>query len=78
MTLVRTILCGPMSQRQSASGVDGWRILPPGTHTKVAAVYRVRSRTQPKRAGILPWISDVGMATTLRTSLQKSTQSLGL
>jgi len=47
-----------MSQRQSASGVCGWRILPPGTRTMAAAVYRVRSRTQPTR------ISDVGMTTT--------------
>jgi len=33
VTLVHT-MCGPMSQRQSASGVCGWKILPPGTYYK--------------------------------------------
>jgi len=64
VALMRTMFSGPLSQRQSASGVCGWRILPPGSRTKVAAVHRVRSRTQPTRAGLLAWISDVGMTTT--------------
>lgn len=76
MTLVRSMLCGRMSQRQIASGVCGWRILPPGTRAKVAAVYRIRSCTQPIRAGLLAWISDVGM--TITRKLQKVIQSLGL